>query len=64
MENVEILSRVQVDVIQVVATAGTGVKDDPERTVYLYFDFQGRLLAMNDPINDPDYQSPHQPVLG
>lgn len=62
MENVKIIG--QIPVTLVVATAGSGVKDDPERTVYLYYDDHGRLLAMNDPINDPDYQSPYQPVPG
>ena len=44
MNSVKVLS-----VIQTISNRGTGTADDPIRNVTQYWDFDGNLLAENDP---------------
>mgnify|MGYP001773496348 FL=1 len=39
-------------VIEIMVVAGSNRPDDPKRVVIQYWDFDGNLLAVNDPIND------------
>ena len=44
-------------VIQVIKTTsilGKGIKEDPVRYIYQYWDFEGNLLANHDTLNDDE----------
>lgn len=45
------------EVIQVIRTTsllGEGIKEDPVRYIYQYWDFEGNLLASHDTLNDDE----------
>lgn len=44
----------KIEVIKTISLIGGGTKEDPVRHIYQYWDFEGKLLASHDTLEDAE----------